>query len=617
MQTRSLFFSLILGSLAISAPEAISAPRVGHDAIGTKPDHSKRNNPWYTGEKSTFEFNGKTYKIGKVETLPSAPKTDSHSNPAGKTRDAQIGPESVITDAQGEEKLYYKKAAGTFLFFGELNLYEEDAFPASIVWGENNEVYVKDILGTYTNDTYIKGTLDGDRITFPTKQIIEYIVDEEYHEEYGIGIGIIRTEIDEEEDLINFYYDPSFESFEMTLNKKGGLDLVLPGQPFNGEDVPEYILGAYYTDEDRFNGFSDFFQTYTPTQLQTISMPFGVEPEPYVFIDEFDFADLVEVAYTDSYIYIRGLDPMIPKGVVRAKINGDTAVIDQNEYLGIYFGIHYIFTKVWLDNPDYDEADEQSFPYVMADPSVGFHLTFNREEGWIKADTPGVYLSFQPDENSLDNANCMISMFTLRHQESNLGTPANPTRLKYLYQDNLVAYYGYADFQFNISNYSTEGTLLDSDYLLYRIFVNGEPLVFRNEWVEGLNGEIVEAYRKVPGEQWWISFNFDNGNDITKFFTNEFDVGIYEPDVKTLGIQTMYIYPDSPVTYSQVVTLDVETGTVTVGPSSVTAVSDAPVVKTEFFNLSGQKVEKPSKGILIQRDIHSDGTLSSRKIIVN
>ena len=553
----------------------------------------KENNPYYQGLQTTIEFNGKSYQIGKI-----------HGNSQVTRGEA----DEVIREAEGKEQLYSKESAGTALLGNQLVLYW-DEFPAKIVWGYDDYVYVQDIFSTMVCETYVVGDPVGDKITFQTGQLIEYVEAEGGYAGYGVAMGIARTEVNG--DLVDFYLDEDITEFDMNLKKDGSLELVLPGEPFNGEDVPEYVLLLYFTDDMQFAGYSDFFQTYTPEQYKEMTMPEGVDVEPYVYIDDFDYASIVNVAFTDKYVYFQGLNPMMEQAVVRGEINGNTVSIPPDQYLGIYYDQFFIFTKIWIDNPDYNEKNPNSMPYIMVD-DLDFEMTIDREAGTITADTGGIYLSFQPDEDSFANSLCFLSEFVLRYQKDFAGTPANPTRLAY--KTNWVYYYGYADFQFNISNYSTEGTLLDAEGLYYQVIVNGESIIFGAEELIDLNGELTTAYPGVPPNQKWIPYLFNNNEDIFKFSSSEFDVGIYVPDVKTIGIQTLYLY-DNTSTYSDIVTLDVETGEVTETPNGVETIFAGEPVKTEYYNLSGVKVKNPEKGIYIKKITYSDGKVKTVKQI--
>lgn len=249
----------------------------------------------------------------------------------------------------------------------------------------------------------------------------------------------------------------------------------------------------------------------------------------------------------------------------------------------------YIFTRVLTDNPAYNPILPGKEPaYIYAPADTGFTLTIDREGGKITADTPGVYLSFQPDTDNYEDALFFLSQFTLTYQKDSAGTPANPSHLKY--SEEWVYYYGFSDFQFNISNYSNEGTLLDTEHLYYQVVVNGEPVIFGERLVTNLLGFEDVAYEKVPGSQRWLPYDFINGRDIEKW-GNIFDIGIYVPDVKTIGVQSLYNYEDT-FTYSDMVTLDVATGEIMETPSGVERVMpDADFSGTlNVYDLKGTKV---------------------------
>lgn len=559
---------------------------------GTASHLYKYDNPLRKGEVKTVTLGGKTYNIGNIYGL--------------STRAGGGAPmTSVIREAKGEEKFYSKEAAGTFTLNGVMEQYWDD-FPVSVVWGEGNNVYFKDIISTIACDSYVKGTLSGNTITVPANQTIE--VDEDYG--YGINVGILKTQITGS--WVDFFYDPSITEYSFTVGDDGSLELVLPGEPFDGKNPTQYVLGCYYTDDLAFLGFSDYFQSYTPSLHQLVTMPEGVEPEPYVFIDEFNFADLVYVAFKGNSMYIQGLSAMLPEAVVRADISGNTATIPQNEYLGVYMDSYFIFTKVLYANPDYNENDFDSNPYLMAPPEAGYTLKIDRDSGTIVADTPDVYLSFQPDEDTWENSITVLSQFTLYYQDSAAGTPANPTNLRY---ETKFAYaQGFNDFFFSLSNFSTENKLIEVEHLYYRVLVNGQPVVFGEQVLQNLNGIDAIAYPYVPEKQIWLPYEFNNNEDIFKLSSNEFDIGIYTADVETIGVQSLYIY-DNVSTYSDIVTLNVATGEVSTEPAGVEGiVSDSLPVKTEYYTIGGLKVNNPGSGIFIERTTHEDGTVTVRKI---
>ena len=556
---------------------------------GGCPELHKAHNPLYQGKQNTIKFGDKTYKIGDIHGLP-APASQETTE--------------VITTVEGTSKLYNKHSVGTFVLNGIMAQYM-DEFPATVVWGEDDTIFIQDILSTVATGNYVKGTVSGNRINVPTNQTLDF-----YEEEgYGINIGVLFTDINE--DQVDFYYDPTITEFSYIINEDGSLSLDLPGRQFDGNLPPEYVIGIYYTDDNSFLGFCDYNQEYVVTDLTQIKMPEDADVEAYVLIDEFNYASLVDVAYVGDKLYIRGLSAMLPEGTIMARVEGNKAYVDQNEYLGIYFDQYFIMTKVLYDNPDYNEEDESSLPFLMAPSNVKFTLDIDKEAKTISAKEDGVYLSFQPDEDDYFNSVTVLGKFDLKYQSTTSGVPANPTKLKYTTE--FASQQGFNDFFFTLSNFSTEGNLLNTETLYYRIFIDDEPLIFGEEIGLNLLDEEVTMYYGVPDQQIYMVYPFNNNNDIFKFSDNEFDIGIYVEGVTTIGVQAMYMN-EGEKTFSDIVTLDVETGEI-IEDSGVEEISMSPVVKTEYFNISGRRVSYPEKGIYIVREIRKNGKVTTRKVI--
>lgn len=518
----------------------------------------------------------------------------------------------IITDPQGEEMFYEKESAGTFVLGNMMGMYK-DSFPSTIIWGKDNDVYFKNLLSVFPGEYYLKGTREGNLIKMATNQTIEYYESEGY----GINFGVFKTVpgVENGVDVVTFEYAPEIAEIQFTVNEKGELLMVLPGAPFDGEKPTEYVAALYFTDDYSFTGYCDFFQSYTPQDIQFISIPEGLEIKPYVYIDDHNYADVVEVASDDKYLYIRGLNSMLPEGTIRAKISGNKAVVAQNEYLGIYFDQYYILTKVFYDNPDFDENNEESLPLLPAPANIGFELTIDNDNRRIYADTEGVYLSFHCDETDIFNTLGFYSIFELKYQDTFEGTPSNPVNLEY--HTEFAEWQGFNDFFFTLSNFSTEGMLLDPTYLYYKVFVDGEPLVFCQEEGYNLLNQKTLMYEGVPFEVELLPYDFNNNADIFKFTPNEFDLGIYLEGITTIGVQTVYFY-NNVFTYSDIVTLNVETGEtdVTPGQNGVgTSVCDS-VASEVYYSLDGVRVDNPEKGIYIRVTRFSNGSFSTRKVMM-
>ena len=513
-------------------------------------------------------------------------------------------------EPKGKLVYYDKLSAGTFVFNGVLEMYM-DQFPGIIIWGENNKVYFKNLVSVFPDEYFVEGTLSGDIITVPTGQTIG-----SYESEgYDINFGVLKTvkSIMNGEEVYTFEYAPEIEYIQFKLGEDGSLEMVLPGDPFNFEDPTDYVAGRYYTDDLTYTGFGDFYQHLEKLDLQMVTIPSDAEVQPYVYIDEFNYAQIVDVAFYGDELYIRGLNSMLPSGTIRAKVEGNKAIVEQNEYLGIYFDQYYIFTKVLYENPAYDENDPDSKPYILAPQDVGFELNIDPETKTIYADKEGIYLSFHCNENDFLNSLGYYGIFELKYQSTFEGIPAAPSSLEY--HTEWAPYQGFNDFFFTLSNYSTEGSLLDVDYLYYKVIVDGKPIVFKETNTTNLLGEKVTIYEGVPVAVELMPYLFANYEDVYKFSDNDFDIGIYAYVEETIGVQSVYYY-NQKFTYSDIVTLNVQTGEITTETSGVESIADTDVVSTEYYTPEGRKVLRPEKGIYVKVDTMASGSRIARKIVV-
>ncbi len=78
----------------------------------------------------------------------------------------------IIKPAQGERRVYNRSGqALTYDPDGDSWLVTEQSGQVDIVLCDNGDVYVKDLISTYHNSVWVKGTLNGNTITIPTGQL--------------------------------------------------------------------------------------------------------------------------------------------------------------------------------------------------------------------------------------------------------------------------------------------------------------------------------------------------------------------------------------------------------------------------------------------------------------
>lgn len=485
----------------------------------------------------------------------------------------------VIYFPEGDRKPYKKSILG--LDWGE-NLQEEAC--TSIVFGNDGEVYIQDIIlrvASLSFGSYVKGELKDGVITVPVPQLLV-----EYEGGFGREVALMEKGTDgqwtlSDEPSITFSYNET----------NGVIQSQLPGTP------GKYAIGLKWTFDDDWNEIGDFIQVYTPYDGSFMTLPEGIETEQYYLIDGY-YAYPVEVGATSDALYIKGLSQASPDAVVKAVRDGERGYIPQNELLGTVMG-YFIWTKMMVPDP--------TLEWALVSPEESYGLLIDLERKIIRSADPSQILIYncEPDRVFyLDGFND----FSLTVPESYAGTPRNPFGISWDGEE-FREYYGINGFNFNISNISREGNVLDASCLYYSIFIDGDILEF--EEIENFFGIM---YPGVEGIVTRMPFDFSNGYDIdTASDTGKF-VGIYPDGVTTIGIQAIYEY-EGMTTFSDIVTLNVETGEFT-DSSKVELLRPAETVSETYYDLGGRKVANPDKGIYIRVTTLSDGTVKTEKIAI-
>ena len=482
----------------------------------------------------------------------------------------------VIYSPKGEMKPYTKTVVG--LDWGES--FHEDACTC-IVFGDNNEIYFRDIVLRVASmgfGSYVKGEINGGVITVPVPQtLVDY-------GGYGREVALM------EKDSSGEWIVSDIPEITYTYNENTGVIMSsLPGTP------GQYAIGVKWTFDAIWNQIGDYVQVYTPYDGEFMTVPEGVTLEEYYYNDGY-YAYPVEIGVDNDDLYIQGLSLASPSAVVKAKIDGNKGYIPQNELLGTVMG-YFIWTKMMVPDPALGWA------LVPSDETYG--LEIDLENKTIKSSDPSQILIFNCEYDRvfyLDGFND----FVLSVQTSYAGTPQNPFGVSFDGED-FRDYYGIFGFNFNLSNISQEGTVLDTSYLYYSIFIDGD--IYDFEELEGLYGIMYPGVEGIVSE---MPFDFINGYDIDATSNTGRFIGIYPDGVTTIGVQAIYKY-DGKTTCSDIVTYNVDTDEITV--SGVESVKSDEIADIRYYDFNGKEISHPDKGMYIVRIILKDGRMITKKIV--
>lgn len=531
----------------------------------------------------------------------------------------------VITEVEGRNQEYLRYGAGYFPYMGYVVYYDENSFdpsPASIVFGSDNDIYFYDIMD-FGWDGYAKGTISGNKVTMSLPQTI---FEESYswtEEPYYQNLCVM-TQIGEGEDMI-FRVDPDITQVTYTINSANQIVLdPLPEGKALG--VVTYFQGKdYETPEDEaegndnytitwfgaWSGAADFQQRFEPFGQGMVKIPEGAEILTYqVVVNGYNYP--VNVAIEDDAMYIEGFgdSPYTSNFVIKAQIDGNTAYIPQNQYIGIFSLDNEMITVkcgYQVGNKIIYESDETSFQFMI-----------DESRKTLVPKDPDMYLCYaylmQTDPSTGQNGLLFylyFKNFVIMQRDSYAGIPSDPFNL--WYSTEFREEYGYNSIHFEFLSFSTEGNIVLTGNMYYSIYIDGELEVF--EYVPPTETESGFAhYSMLDGPTSQIPFLFTNTNEFDIWDEIEREVGFYYDGVTTVGVEMIYKYNDM-TTASNIVTLNVETGEVETSPSAVSSIYESPILKTEFFDLNGRRVVNPSHGIFVKRTTFADGSVKSRKVI--
>ncbi|MCH5225726.1 MAG: hypothetical protein J1D77_06975 [Muribaculaceae bacterium] len=531
----------------------------------------------------------------------------------------------VITEAPGTPQLYSKECGGTtYSWLFGMSIYEQ-TYPATIVW-DGNDVYFANILfnAPYGGVTYVKGTKSGDKVSVPVPQTLIWYDDELY----GLNLVVLKLNPNAALDGNTYIVDESITSFEYELAADGSVKLALSGGYDGGIMLPEHVLGVVLTDENpnpeenfdgAWNGFTDFYQTYTPFLEEPEEMPSDAEPQQYGLVIT-DYGFPVSVVFQNDKVYFQGMCQSVPEGVIYGDLsegeNGQKIItIPQNQYVGIYQEETFVYTKKVYVNPEFEEEADPESPsaiyMLLAPENEGYRLIYDPAANTFTSADHEYYLCFNSGTEKVSFVD-IIDPFTMNYRPDFNGTPQNPYGLAF--DDSQTDAFGYSSFGFTIPCLSTEGNLLDTDNIFYSVYVDGDKWEFVEDEIIDMNGYPAYIYWDVAEEMDEIPLTFNNGWDIYKPSDNSVSIGFYVEGFSTLGVQTIYKY-NGETTTSALVTLDIDSGEITpdAGVDSVGIGMEA--ISVEYFDLHGRRIANPSHGIFLKKTHYQDGSVKTKKII--
>lgn len=282
-------------------------------------------------------------------------------------------------------------------------------------------------------------------------------------------------------------------------------------------------------------------------------------------------------------VYLQNPEKGLEKQWIKGTISGNKATFAK-QYLDVDSTslYHYLyFSPVVMNGENAVLGDNLTFDYNAASQS------FTSQEDAIMAINAGA--------DQLNFSDYYINPCFEKFNEV-AATPATPI-IDTLYVLHDDGRYGY--FAFYINTTDVDGNFIRPDSLYYRIYVDNKLFTFKPSTYTFLKSDLTD-----------IPFGFSDTMDILRMGGSKRQVNFYFSNYTNVGVQSVYRgggqEKTSPVVWYR-------------NPDTATAISnlhDNATQSIQYFDLSGRKLSRPSRGLIIQKIGTAGGrTIIGKKII--
>lgn len=512
---------------------------------------------------------------------------------------AAPGDYELIEPADGEETVYVKKgfAYGYSWLTGILTQTMDGALSTVVKSEDGKKLYIQGpfFLDYYTEESWIEGDIDGDVVTFTFPQLVEEDIDEEEpeYDVYGYALKL-QFKVADEETEEGWYYPTENQEFKFRLDADGTLT------PLEEEGTMiGYCNWIEPEDEGSEGGWAwqasgDIITSMSPNTNEALEVPEDVTFENWQLINGIT-SRAVKIGVKDDNMYIKGLlnKSGMTNAAVVGTIDGDKVTFATAQYLGEYWGN---MTTAWFLAGKM-MTDEEYGGYMDIADDVTF--IWDKDKKVLSAEGGAFCISAAPDK---------ILYYVLSYNPYITQATENPV-VKALPTPTLYSFYdaddeyGYdAEMYFYLPTIDSDKQILNTDYLYYEVFMDGDLFTFYDDEYELPEG--VTEMTEVPyGYASEDTYDFDA-------YGNEHGFTFHTRGFKSLGVRAVY-KTDAETVYSDM--LYAPGYAPTEGVEGINA--DKTVSSIRYYDLSGRAVTNPEPGIYVRQTVFSDGTTRTSKVV--
>lgn len=511
----------------------------------------------------------------------------------------------IVNPPDGRKQMMLGSSITFYLYYDEIAQDESYGLAYEAVFCDDGSVYLKNPVSMFDWNTYIKGELTDEGISFSFPQHLYTLENEEGGAPVEIMADVLEyAEIEDPLDPENYFvtFVPSEETRTVTFVKDEDGAYVMEG---------DYMIGLTWN--DIWQGYGEMQLRLEPFDATPVAVPSGLAYDySYILADELNGWDHtvlrpLGIAWDGDDVYLSGIASGMPGAVIKGSFDrqANTLTIDSDQFMGEFYN-HYIFMMTGAGYTYYDEFwEEDMVSFDIIDEPLVFN--YDPEENVFTPVVPEgneyAYLIFNFGNTTAYP--CEYYAVDRIYSQGRITdyAPVNPEVLGINNISVIDPDYSYS-FEFNIFGDNAEGQILRDECIYYNLFVNGELYTFRAEDYPQLEEEGYDSLTDIP-----VMLNV--GDDIFAS-GNYHGIAFRTQDIETVGVRAVYIDGDIRGE-SEIVTVDTEGNPV--GAVEGISAGDNTGVR-EYFDTFGRRVKAPLPGtVIIERSATSDGRVKVRKVI--
>ena len=373
--------------------EELKAMKAADKSVGkifTQWDWAAHQAPKYLF-KSVAGVMGKPNFLAKSLFIPEMQKKAKGTKPALKAGrlTTQGDPEAIITESPSTDEVkYYKRSGKSLIYYQAYGIYYvDDQSGTTQIAFDGDDVYIKNPIADFTSGTWMKGTKNGNTITFPLGQFLDYSANDEYGlyitmaditlQDMGDDFFIVNTSANDETSTEITY---TINETDNTITQNGTSDSRILTIAWSDDNTVQ----TYGIPGGEYSTVFTLDESYIPPSTDLVELPVGAEVQTWYAEGAGSKVPPTDpkVAFVGNEVYISNIFSDFPESWIKGTIDGTTVTFEGLQYLGKFQGT----LDTWAVSADENGVLKENFTF-----------TYDETAKTLKLNDPYLVANVSPD----------------------------------------------------------------------------------------------------------------------------------------------------------------------------------------------------------------------------